>query len=96
MNDFNQFSLGDALNNLLRKHGLEETMNEHRIKGAWDKTVGSFCSNHTESVRFSKGELRVKISSALVKQEIMYAKTDIIMKINEILEQELVTSIRIY
>ncbi len=96
MSDNNQFSLGDALNNLIKKHGLEETMNEYRLKEAWHKTVGTFCSKHTESIRFSKGEITVKISSASVKQEILYAKSDIILKINEILGQNIVTSIRVF
>ncbi len=96
MNDPNLFSLGDALRNLLKKNNLEENINEHRINEAWKKTVGEYCSKQTASVRFSKGELTVKITSAIVKQELLYSRTEIILKINEILGTELVKTIRIY
>ncbi len=96
MNDSNQFSLGDALRQAIQKHGLENSMNEHRMKEAWEKTVGEYCYSHTESIRFSKGVLKVKINSAAVKQELLYAKTEVIEKINNFLEKELVETLHIY
>lgn len=96
MNDSNLFSLGDALRNMLKKRGLEDSINEHRIRETWKKTVGEYCSKFTESVRFSKGELSVKISSAIVKQELLYTRSEIISKMNELLGTELVKTLRIY
>jgi predicted nucleic acid-binding Zn ribbon protein len=96
MTEHNQYSLGDALKGLVKKHGLEQSMNEHKVKEAWHKTVGEYCSKHTETIRLSKGELTVKISSAAVKQELMYAKTEILNKINECLNQELITNLKIF
>jgi len=96
MTEHNQYSLGDALKGLVKKHGLENSMNEQNIKEAWHKTVGEYCSKHTETLRFSKGELTVKISSAAVKQELLYAKTDILNKINEFLKQELIINLKIF
>jgi predicted nucleic acid-binding Zn ribbon protein len=96
MNDQNLSSLGDALKKLLQKSGLDNTITEHRIKEAWHKTVGDYCSRHTETVWFAKGELSVKISSPIVKQELLYTKTEIIAKINEILGNEVVKTIRIF
>ncbi len=96
MNDPNQYSLGDALQHLFRKHGLEDTLNEHRLKDAWKKTVGDYCNKHTQSLKFSKGELTVKITSAVVKQELLYARTELIEKLNTILGRNIVTSLRIF
>jgi predicted nucleic acid-binding Zn ribbon protein len=96
MNDANLFSLGDALKSLLKKHGLEHSINEHRIREAWHKTVGDYCSKHTQNISFSKGELTVRISSAPVKHELLYAKTEVITKINELIGCEIVTSLRIF
>jgi len=96
MSDPNLFSLGDALKSLLKKHGLEQSINEHRIREAWHKTVGEYCSKNTQSISFSKGELTVRIGSAPVKHELLYAKTEVIAKINEIMGREIVTSLRIF
>lgn len=96
MTDNHQFSLADALKHLLKKHKLEDTIYEQRLKECWKKTVGDYCNRHTESVKFSKGQLTVKITSAVVKQELLYARTEVIAKLNELLGEELVTELRIY
>jgi len=96
MNDSNQFSLADALRNLLKKHNLEDVINEQRLRESWHKTVGDYCNRHTVSLKFSKGQLTVKLSSAIVKQELMYAKSEVIAKLNQMLGSELVEELRIY
>ena len=95
MKDHNQSLLKDALLNVIKKDGIEDALYEQKIKKAWDKSVGKYGAKYTEKISFSKGKLTVNLSSALFKQELMYAKTEIITKINEVLGQELVTSIRI-
>jgi len=96
MNDMNQFSLGDALKKVIKKSGLDDTMNEHRLKDAWIKTVGDYCSKNTQSIHFANGELTVRITSAVVKQELLYAKTEVIEKLNVILGQNVVVILKIF
>lgn len=95
MNNSNQYSLKDAFGQLLKQYGLEDTMLEQKIIDAWKTTVGEYCAQCTTEIRFKSGQLSVRISSSIVRQELMYAKTEIISKLNILLENDIVSSIKI-
>jgi hypothetical protein len=96
MSEHNQYSLKDALSQAIKKYNLEDKINEQKLKDAWSKTVGQYCLNYTDNINLYKGQLNIKISSAAVKQELSYAKTEIINKLNEVLGEEIIKKIRIY
>lgn len=91
----NTVSLKDAFSYLLKQYGIEDSFSEHKIKEAWAKTVGTYCNSFTTNVYYKNSILYVTISNAAVKNELSYAKTDIIAKINEIIGNELVIQIKI-
>lgn len=88
-------SLRDALQKMAARYKLEEKLEQERVQQAWHAVVGPFCSERTVQVKYKDGVLTVEIVSAALKQELSYARTDIIKKINEHLNAEIVKDIRI-
>jgi len=80
------------------KEYLEELKITHKLKEyeairLWEELLGKSVSSRTKELKIKNGILYVKIGSPLVKQELMLIKDSIIKKINEKLEEEIITSI---
>ncbi len=91
----NEYPISEALRLLLEEDGIENAVNEQKVKEAWYNTVGKYGKNYTKNIKFSKGILTVTISSDAFKQELLYAKSEIIDKINEKIKKKIITSIQI-
>lgn len=75
--------LSDVLTSLYRRMELDELAEEWEVKNIYNLVVGDLISRLTTEVRYDKGVLVVKYSSAALKNEIAYKKQDLINKIND-------------
>ncbi|MCQ2297785.1 MAG: DUF721 domain-containing protein [Bacteroidales bacterium] len=75
--------LSDVLSSLYRTMELDELADEFEVKSVYRQVVGDLISKLTMEVRYDKGVLVVKYSSAALKNEIAYKKQDLINKIND-------------
>lgn len=75
--------LSDVLSSLYRTMELDELADEFEVKSVYRQVVGDLISKLTMEVRYDKGVLVVKYSSAALKNEIAYKKQDLVNKIND-------------
>lgn len=73
----NEYSLKEAIDEMLKTYRLDRKLDETRVINAWDKVVGEVIARYTNNLRVHDGVLYVSLSSAALKQELLYRRTEI-------------------
>ncbi|MBU5636011.1 DUF721 domain-containing protein [Geomonas sp. Red69] len=85
----------DLLTALLRGTPAELRLKEGRIWEVWDEAVGSKIALHAQPASFREGTLTLHVDSSPWLQQLTYLKKDLIAKVNEALDEELVKEIQL-
>lgn len=86
-------SLQDILKEFIQVNKLDAGMDKIDVEQAWKNLMGNGVNNYTEEVLLKKSTLYVKLSSAVLRNELSYGKDKIIKMINEEMGKEIVKSI---
>lgn len=83
-------SLGDALQEFIKKNKLEKGMDKVNAREAWKKLMGNGVNNYTTAIELRNETLFISLSSSVLREELSYGKSKIIAMLNEELGKELV------
>lgn len=89
----NDIKLGDALTELMDTYKLTAKLNEIKLVESWPKVLGKVIGNHTEKIWIKNNQLFVKLDSAVLKNELMYSKSKIVVSLNEFVGTEVVNDL---
>lgn len=78
----NEYTLKQAIDEMLKTYRLDRKLDETRVVNAWEKVVGELISKYTAEVRVRDGILYVTLHSAALKQELMYRRSEIAALLN--------------
>jgi len=73
--------------------GLEEARQQFKTLHLWNSVVGEAIAGATSLERFSDGQLFIRVKNPSWRMELNYRKQDIITKLNEALEKQMVKEI---
>ena len=73
--------------------GLRPKMDELDAISAWDHVAGGMIAKHTRNIRLRHGQLRIRVDSAPLKQELSYQKEGLIKLLNDRLGRVVVKEI---
>ncbi len=79
----NECTLREALLQFLADHGLEDRINEQRVRHLWPRLFGSVISKHTRSLAIRRKVLYVEVDSAPLREHMHWQRSLIIGRINE-------------
>lgn len=85
--------LKQLVNQMLRAYGLGAKLDEMSLVKSWENIVGSMIAKHTTDIFFKEGKLYIKLDSAPLRQELSYAKTKLVEKLNEEAGKKMVNEI---
>lgn len=88
-----EVALSDVLQNIIKGYRLDKKIDALDIVDSWKRVLGSGVSNYTLDVIFKKDTLYVKLSSAVLREELSYGKPKIISLLNEDIGKEIVKDI---
>ena len=77
----------------LDKLGLTARLKQYELLERWPSIVGEHISRVTTAERIDRGKLIVKVTRSTWRNELLFLRKDIIAKINEAMEQEIVKDI---
>ena len=95
MRQTNEELIGDVLQHWINAQGYKTTLNELRIRDVWQKVVGESASEQTQKIRIDKNRLVVYVSSAILRNELIYQKNNIKTALNGFLGEDLIEEITI-
>ena len=86
-------SLKEAIKEFVQAYRLDEKLNKVRLSNVWEKLMGKTIAKHTRELYINKKKLYIKFDSAVLRNELSYAKEKVIKMINEEMGEEVVEDI---
>lgn len=86
----NESSISDVLKEFIQVNKLEQGMDKIDVEKAWISLMGNGVNNYTQDVILKGTTLYVKLTSAVLREELSYGKQKIIDMLNEELKKEVV------
>ena len=87
----NEESLEAAINRLLKVYRLDAKMSEMSALNSWEKLMGTVITKNTREVFIKDKVLHVRLDSAVIREELTYAKSKIIDMMNASAGREIIT-----
>ncbi len=89
----NESSISDVLQQFIQQNRLEAGMDKIDVEQAWKNLLGNGVNSYTQEVILKGSTLYVKLTSAVLREELGYGKQKIITMLNEELRKEVVKDI---
>lgn len=86
-------SISDILKSFIEVNKLQNGLDKVNVHDAWKNVMGAGVNNYTTDVMLKKTTLYVALSSAVLREELMYGKEKIIKILNEELQKDLITDL---
>jgi hypothetical protein len=88
-----QYSIGDALKQFLNQSKIKNSIQTFRIEEIWEQVMGKTIARYTESLKLVNKTLIVTTHVGPLKNELIYQKEKIKLRINEALEEKVIEDI---
>ena len=92
----NPVSVKNVIDKILLNKKLNNGLLEIRIKDAWKNVMGKNINTYTTNIKLNKQIIFVKLSSAPLKNELVYRADTIIKLLNNELGQERIKEIKFH
>lgn len=89
----NDFELGELVDIFMRQPAYKDRLYLARIKLFWSKEMGKSIADNVQDMRLSRGKLYIRLESSVIRQELKFAKSSIIEKMNEVVGEEYITEV---
>lgn len=93
MSDDNEQPIKSAIEEMMKLYGMEDKMIETRLKAEWEDIAGKMIASHTRKMFLYKEKLFITFDAASLKQDLMYLKDPLKLKINQHFKKELIKEI---
>lgn len=92
----NPVSVKNVIDKILLNKKLNHGLLELRIKDAWKNVMGKNVNTYTTNIKLNKEIIFVKLSSAPLKNELIYRAEKIVKLLNNELGQEKIKEIKFH
>ena len=79
----NERPLKAVIEEFLNAYRLRDKLNEAKVIEAWERVVGAMVARNTSQLHIRNKVLFVKVSSAALRNELLFARTKIINALNK-------------
>ena len=93
MSDKNQYTLKEAIKEMLKAYRLDGRLKELNLLNSWEKIVGKMIAKHTQDVYINNKKLFIKVDSDALRHELLYSREKIKNSMNEEAGEELIEDV---
>ncbi|MBO4804611.1 MAG: DUF721 domain-containing protein [Paludibacteraceae bacterium] len=86
-------SIADILREVLKENHIDTHLYEMQIVEAWYKLLGSTMKKYTTNIYVRERKLCVKLSSPVLKSELLMARSRMVESLNKEVHKEVITDI---
>lgn len=86
-------SIGEILQQVIREEGLESPLQQQRLLAAWPEVIGSAMASYTDGLFIKNQTLVVHVTSSVLRQELLLAKSVLIRNLNQKAGAQVITNI---
>ena len=88
-----EYSIGDAMKKFLRSSRLNGDIQAMQITDIWEKLMGKTIAKYTDSIKIYGNKLYISTKVAPLKQELLFQKENIILRVNEALKENVIKEV---
>ena len=88
-----EYSIGDALDKFLEQSRLRGSIQALQIGDVWEDIMGKTIARYTEEIRIINDTLFITTHVAPLKQELIFQKEKIKLRVNEALGEKVIEQI---
>ena len=88
-----QYSIGDAIKQFLAQSRIKGDIQALQINEVWERLMGKTIARYTENIKIINRTLFITTTVAPLKQELLYQKEKIKLRVNEALGEKLIDEI---
>ena len=88
-----QMHIGDALRDFINKSKLKSGLRAVQIETVWEEIMGKTIARYTDKIQIINNALYIYTSVAPLKHELIYQKPKIIERVNEALQEKVITEV---
>ena len=88
-----QYKIGDAIKQFLNQSRIKGGIQALQIEEVWEKLMGKTVSRYTENIKVINRTLFITTNVAPLKQELLYQKEKIKLRVNEALGEKLIDDV---
>lgn len=88
-----QYSLSQALQQFLKQSRLKGNIQAMQIEEVWEELMGKTIARYTDSIQIINQTLFISTSVAPLKNELLFQKEKIILRVNEALGEKVIRDV---
>ncbi|HVK96487.1 MAG TPA: DUF721 domain-containing protein [Flavisolibacter sp.] len=88
-----QYSIGDALKQFLAQSRMKGSIQGYQIAEVWETVMGKTIAKYTENLKVINKTLFITTNVAPLKQELLYQKEKIKLRLNEALGEKVIEEV---
>ena len=88
-----EYSIGEALQQFLSQSRIKGSIQALQVEEAWEQIMGKTIARYTESIRIIDKTLFITTSVAPLKQELIFQREKIKLRVNEALGSNVITDV---
>ena len=89
-------SIADALNQYLRREGLEMPLLQKRLVDSWGKVTGRVVESYTGEKFIKNQTLFVKINNPALRQDLSMMRAQLVRRLNEQVGSQVIADVRLF
>lgn len=84
------------MDQIVRSKPIHDKYQQVHLKNIWKSTLGKTIDQYTSDIRLYKGVLTVVVTSAPLRQELLYSKEKLRLLLNQALDGEIIKELKIF
>jgi predicted nucleic acid-binding Zn ribbon protein len=88
-----QYSIGEALNQFLQGSRIKGSIQALQVEEVWEQIMGKTIARYTDSIKIIDKTLFISTSVAPLKQELVFQREKIKLRVNEALGQNVINEV---
>jgi predicted nucleic acid-binding Zn ribbon protein len=88
-----QYKIGDAIRQYLNQSRIKGGIQALQIEDVWEQVMGKTIARYTESLKVIDRTLFITTNVAPLKQELLYQKEKIKLRVNEALGEKVIDQV---
>lgn len=88
-----QYKIGDAIKQFLNQSRLKGDVQALQINDVWEKVMGKTIARYTDNLKVINRTLFITTNVAPLKQELLYQKEKIKLRVNEALGEKAIDEV---
>ncbi len=92
----NEQTIKEILGSFVKSKPIKDKYIMTRLKELWKSCLGKTIDGYTTDLRFHQGTLTVVVTSAPLRQELLFGQDKLKQLLNEALGEDLVKEIRVF